>query len=202
MWPFTGKKSDDTVIGQITFSEALEQLARIGITTRPGISNASLLETLGGGMDTPVNWRDLLCVLGSDCEVNPGEFEAASDDIWLFDTECIDVPGSYINIVNGFITLARGALPLLDLHDHVDLDNQSAWFKFLLDGKIHHWNLEVNEDWVDPNLYARLQELVTARGGEQRFFLTSLGQDCLISFGDERMRQSLSELSGLHFKWE
>jgi hypothetical protein len=202
MWPFTGKKTADITLGQSTLAGALDQLARIGISVRSGISNQHLLETLGGTMDSTVNWKDLLCVLGSDCEVRPGEYEAASDDIWLFDTESIDVPGSYINIVNGFITLARGALPLTDLHDHVDLDNQSAWFKFILDGKIHHWNLEVNEDWVDPNLYPRLQELVVSRGGDEKFFLTYLGQDCLICFGDDRMRQALSDLSGMQFNWE
>ena len=62
--------------------------------------------------------------------------------------------------------------------------------------------MESPVDWVDPELYSRLQQLVSPRGAGKRFFIAGLGQDSLISFGDDQKRQTLSKLSGLKFKWE
>lgn len=167
---------------------------------RPGISNDDLLYSLGGTMESPVYWVDLLCVLGA--EVERGEFERISDDIWHFDAECVEDHGDYVTVVNRFVILAKGALPLTDIRDFVDIEHGKARVEFALDGSKVHWNLEVSDDWVDPGLYSRLQQVVIPRGAGKRFFIAGLGQDSLIAFGDDQMRQALSRLSGLKFQWE
>ena len=178
----------------------MEQLANAGVRVRSGISQNDLLDSLEGTMDSRVDWIELLCVLGSDVE--RGQFERISDDIWHFDAECIEDDGAYVEVVSRFVILAKGALPLTDIRDHVDVVAGEAWVEFNLDGKKEHWDLEVSDDWVDPEMYSRLQKLVTQRGAGKRFFIAGLGQDSLISFGDEQMRQTLSRLSGLKFEWE
>ena len=52
------------------------------------------------------------------------------------------------------------------------------------------------------DLYSNLQGLVAPRAAGRRFFIAALGQDSLISFGDEQMKEALSNLSGLKFQWE
>ncbi len=69
-------------------------------------------------------------------------------------------------------------------------------------GQPVHWDLEVSDDWVDPGLYTRLQELVASRAGGKKFFIIALGQDLLLCFGDAAMKTALSQLSSLEFKWE
>jgi hypothetical protein len=59
----------------------------------------------------------------------------------------------------------------------------------------------VDNDWASPELYSNMQELVETRS-DKKFFITALGQDSLICFGDAAMKQKLSELSGLDFQWE
>jgi hypothetical protein len=176
MWPFSRKKTEGTA-NSITVAVALEQLATAGVRVRPGISQDDLLYSLDGTMESPADWVDLLCVLGSDVE--RGQFERISDDIWHFDAECIEDDGAYVDVVSRFVTLAKGVLPLTDIRDHVDVEAGEAWVEFSLDGKQQHWNLEVNNDWVDPNLYSRLQQLATERGAGKRFFIAGLGQDSL-----------------------
>jgi hypothetical protein len=198
MWPFSRKKSGTT--NSTTLAAGLEQLANAGVRVRSGISQNDLLDSLEGTMDSRVDWIELLCVLGSDVE--RGQFERISDDIWHFDAECIEDDGAYVEVVSRFVILAKGALPLTDIRDHVDVVAGEAWVEFNLDGKKEHWDLEVSDDWVDPEMYSRLQKLVTQRGAGKRFFIAGLGQDSLISFGDEQMRQTLSRLSGLKFEWE
>ena len=91
---------------------------------------------------------------------------------------------------------------MTDIRDYVDVEAGKAWVEFTLEGKKEHWDLQVSDDWVDPNLYSRLQDLVTPRGAGKKFFIVALGQDSLISFGDDQMRQALSRLTGLEFQWE
>jgi len=181
-------------------AQGLEELAKAAVRVRPGISHDDLLHSLGGTMECPVGWVSLMALLGSDVE--RGQFERISDDIWHFDAECIEDHGAYVDVVNRFVILAKGALPLTDIRDYVDVEAGKAWVEFTLDGKKEHWDLEVNDDWVDPELYSRLQQLVTERGNGKRFFIVALGQDSLISFGDEQMKHTLSRLSGVKFEWE
>jgi hypothetical protein len=106
-----------------------------------------------------------------------------------------------MRLLERFVILARGSLPLQNLRDHVDIANCEAWVEFDLDGKTLHWDLPVLDDWMAPELYSNLQELVSSRS-EKRFFITALGQDSLICFGDSAMKQKLSDLCGLEFQWE
>lgn len=200
MWPFSLKTKGSTSGKRTSLSEALAQLATIGIRVRSGISNDDLLLSLEGTIEAQVDWVQLLCVLGS--EVERGNFERISDNIWHFDAECIEDHGAYVAVVNRFVILAKGALPLTEINDHVVVDEKEAWVEFMLDGERVHWDLEVSDDWVDPQLYSRLQELVGQRGAGKKFFIVALGQDSLISFGDDQMRRELSHLSGLSFQWE
>jgi hypothetical protein len=62
--------------------------------------------------------------------------------------------------------------------------------------------LQVSDDWLDPGLYTRFQELVATRGGGKKFFIVALGQDSLLCFGDSAMKDQLSQMTGLEFQWE
>jgi len=198
MWPFSRKKAENKR-PTMSVSEGLGPLASLGIRMRPNISTEDLLYSLGGTMDSPVDLTTLLCVLGS--EVERRDFQRVSDDIWHFDAECIEDHGAYIDVVTRFVILAKGSLPLTDIRDYVEVEAGKAWVEFTLEGKKEHWDLEVSDDWVDSNLYSRLQDLVTPRGAGKRFFIVALGQDSLISFGDDQMRRALSRLTGLEFQW-
>jgi hypothetical protein len=196
MWPFSNKTKPSKPA--VSVAQAVELLAAIGIHRRPGVSDADLLLSLEGSMDSPVDWVDLLCVLGGDVE--RGKFGRISDDIWHVDAECIVEDGDYVRLLERFVILAHGTLPLQNLRDHVDLENGVAWVEFDLDGKTIHWDLPVSDDWMAPELFSNLQAL--ASRSDQRFFITALGQDSLIGFGTAAMKAKLSELSGLTFAWE
>jgi hypothetical protein len=198
MWPFTNKKKDSKP--SVPLREALQQLAIIGIRRRDGVSDDDLLLSLDGTMDSPVDWISLLCVLGG--EVERGKFGRISDDIWHLDAECIEDNGDYVRVLERFVILAKGQLPLTALRDHVDIENGEAWVEFTLDGQTVHWDLEVSDDWLAPELYTRLQELVEERADGKKFFIVALGQDSLVCFGDAAMKDALSKLSGLQFQWE
>jgi len=198
MLPFPRKKSDGGPGKPTSLAAALEQLEGVGIRVRPGISHDDVLHSLGGTMESAVDWVQLLCVLGS--EIERGEFERISDDIWDFDAECIEDLGDYLRVVEWFVILAKGTLPLADIRDHVDVEAGEAWIEFTLEGKKVRWDLKASDDWVDPELYSQLQRLVAPRAAGKRFFIAALGQDSLISFGDDEMKQAISKFGGLKFQ--
>jgi len=198
MWLFTRKSKEPMPL--VSVRQALDQLAALGICRRSGISEDDLLLSLEGTLDSPVDWVNLLCVLGED--VQRAGHQPMSDDIWHLDAECIVEDGDYVQVLERFVILAKGQLPLTDLRDHVDIENGEAWLEFTLDGQPVHWDLEVSDDWLAPELYTRLQELVAARADGQKFFIVALGQDSLVCFGDAAMKATLSKLSGLEFQWE
>jgi hypothetical protein len=197
MWPFSSKKKESKPA--VSIAQALESLAAIGIGPRPQISPDDWLSPLGRKPDAPVDWTLFLCVLGG--EVERGDFERVSDDIWHVDAEGIEDNGDYVRLVERFAILTKGALPLKNIRDRVMVEEGEAWVEFDLDGKTIHWDLEVSDDWMAPELYTNLQALVSSRS-EKKFFIVALGQDSLICFGDAAMKQKLSELSGLEFEWE
>jgi len=199
MWPFSRKSKDRTSAASVSVRQALEQLATLGIRRCAGISDDDLLLSLGGTLDSPADWVGLLCTLGG--EVERGEFQRISDDIWHVDAECIEDNGDYVRLVERFAILTKGLLPLKNIRDHVDIEAGEAWVEFDLDGKTIHWDLPVDNDWMAPELYSNLQELVSARS-EKKFFIVALGQDSLVCFGDAAMKDTLSQLSGLNFEWE
>lgn len=197
MWPFSNNKKESQPA--VSIAQALELLAAIGVRPRPQISRDDLLSSLGGTLDSPVDWTLLLCVLGGEME--RGDFERISDDIWHVDTECIEDHGDYVRLVERFAILTKGALPVKNIRDRVQVEEGEAWVEFDLDGKTIHWDLEVSDDWMAPELYSNLQALVSPRS-EKKIFIVALGQDSLICFGDVTMKQKLSELTALDFDWE
>src|SRR5215831_3510102 len=92
-----------------------------------------------------------------------GESGYLSDNIWHFDTECIESPGDYQRIASRMCTLAQGDLPLVDLADFVDVEDSTAWLSFSLDGKPEKWIAKVDDDWVDPEMLSRFARLLESR---------------------------------------
>ena len=73
---------------------------------------------------------------------------------------------------------------------------------FTLDKRKYEWQLEVNDDWVDTELFAKFDALLRAGSSGKRFsFLDLGGQDCLIGCCNTGELVTLKERTGLEFKW-
>jgi hypothetical protein len=125
-----------------------------------------------------------------------------SENLWHFDTECIEDHGAYVRIAERLRDIARGDLPLADIEDYVDIEEERAWVAFTLDGKPYRWDCEVDDDWVDASVLSRFAELLAARGGERRFtYLDTGGQDCVIGCFRNDERERLRKVTKLDWQW-
>jgi len=98
--------------------------------------------------------------------------------------------------------LARGDLPLTDLRDRVDYDDEVAWLEFRLHGRPFHWDLEFNDDWVDAALFRNFAGLLEKADTSRRFTYHDLGrQDCLIGCSTSEQLSMIRKRTGLKFEW-
>lgn len=186
-----------------TLEQQLEILAACGVKLRPGARIESLVHSFPRPQYERDPFRLALVVLGSeaeDSEEEPRPF--LSDDVWHFDTECVEDEGAYARIAARMSTLAKGALPLADVTDHVDIEAGEAWLEFTLHGKRHHLGLKVNDDWADEAVFTKFVELLAARRAPRRFsFLDLHGQDCLIGCPTPEELERLRGRTGLAVRW-
>src|SRR5262245_44055827 len=107
--------------GPVSFEQQLSTLASCGITLAPGVAPETLLDSFGREAFEAEPYRLLLMCMGGEAETESmaGETGYPSDNIWHFDTECIEDHGAYAAIARRMKDLAQGELPLEDIKDCV-----------------------------------------------------------------------------------
>ena len=195
----------DRLSPSATLEERLAALATCGITPHPEVSDELVQRAATGGWvsDEADKLLLLLCALGgeSDQPGLPPGVEHLSDTIWYGDSECIEGDGSYVRIAERMRALSQGDLPLEEIEDSVE-DGDSARLAFRLDGESTRWDLECNDDWIDPEVFSRFAKLLTRRATGRRFTSIDLGgQDFLIGCATPAEREQLRKISGLRVDW-
>ena len=171
----------------------IETLAACGIRLASGRGAADLTASVDRTLLESNPYELLLTVMGS------GDL---SDDVWHFDTECIENHGDYAAIATRLRTLAKGALPLEAIEDYVEVEDGEAWLAFQLDGQPFRWDAAVDSDWVDTSILTRFADLLVRRKTGRRFTCIDLGgQSCLIGCATPDGRDTLRAKTGLAVDW-
>jgi hypothetical protein len=179
-----------------TLEEQIAVLKSVGIELKTGVTIDDVRNE-----DTAADYESdpyisLLCTMGDD--------EKLSADVWHFDTECIEGPGSYVYIARQLAVLSDGLLPLEQIEDEVDNDGimtGTAWLSFVLHGQPYKWELVIEDDWVDPEVFTRFVQLHDQQNPSKRFIYYGLGQDALIACATSQQLESLNQQTGLEFIW-
>ena len=176
-----------------TLEEKLERLASFGWTLAPGITVDDLLEQYARPDLEAPGYELLLVTLGG--ETDDGRWQPHCEQVWHFDTECIEGPGSYVRIAERVAGMVGPELVLTDVRDHVDDDGEEASLSFTCGGQSHTWPLTFDHDWVDPKVFTRFVKLVKTQAPDRLLLYFDLGgQDCLLACAD---RNRLSDLEAL-----
>lgn len=149
-------------------------------------------------------YLSLLCVLGDEAEHadTAGSDGFPSDNIWHFDTECIEDHGDYARIVERLAALSRGILAISDVSDFVDIESGTAWLSFRWRAEEYRWVAAVSDDWVDDGILSKFGALLAASGTDLRYTHIDLGgQDCLIGCASPQEKDALARRTGLKASW-
>jgi hypothetical protein len=189
---------------RVRFEQQLATLASCGIQLARGVAPEALLISFDREAIESDPYRLLLATMGGEAEdeSEAGETGHPCDNIWHFDTECIEEHGDYAAIARRMRELAQGELPLDDISDYVDVESGIARLEFRLGGTAYRWDAEVDADWVDPSVLTRFARLLESVGKTRRFTYIDLGgQDCLIGCATSEERAKLAKMTGLKVEW-
>lgn len=157
----------------MTIEEKLRALAACGLKLKDQFDGAYLATRWKRRTLDKPGWDRALDILGGAQAVPP--YTPHCETLWLFDTECIEGDGSYVDIAKRMAEIAQGSLPLSDVQDHVDIDAGEAWLRFTCQGKPVHIALEVDDDWVDTSLFGHFVELLAKSDPDKMFICFDAG---------------------------
>lgn len=187
-----------------TVETMLADLDQVGIALRPGVNVEQLLAD-GGRAEIEKSGFELLLAIMGDEQFDPKTFavlEPLTDDVWHFDTEAIEDHGAYVRIVECCRRLADGDLKFESVRDYVDVEEKTAWVEVSRDGRSERVDLKVDDDWVDANIFAKLQGWLKQSGSKRCFASHGLGQDVLLICKQRDQIEKINRATGLRFEAE
>ena len=117
--------------------------------------------------------------LASEIEREP--FTPVADRLWLCDYERIVDHGDYRNVLERLERMTGNALGVTEVRDHVDLEAGKAWIEFRFRNDRVRWHFKVDDDWLDPEILVRYDELLKRSGSAFRLYWnTNYGQSALL----------------------
>jgi hypothetical protein len=163
----------------MTIEDKLRILADCGLRLKDQFGVSDFVDSWGReALDEPGYNLTLIC-LGMTQEEPP--WTPHCDNLWHFDTECIEGDGSYVRIAKRIADMAQGSLPLSDFQDHVDINEGKAWLRFKCQGKPIQIDCAVQDDWVDTSIFGHLVDLLATCDPNKLLIYHDLGgQDCII----------------------
>jgi hypothetical protein len=176
-----------------TLEQQLETLAQHGVRLNPGITIDDLLYSCERKEYETYPFHTILLVLGSEVERMPWG-RHFSDQAWNFDVECIDDTGSYVTIVQNLCRVAGMPDLITEIEDFVDIENDTAWLKYTIDGQPRHCTVTVDNDWADPETVSAVMEDIQRDG--KRFYGRDNGQASVWFYLDKKTAEELNALTG------
>lgn len=138
----------------------------------------------------------LYVTLGQTIEREP--WTPLTDRCWDFDTEAIEDYGAYVEIMQNLERISRGEIKFENLKDYIDVEEEKAWVSFEAKGIKYKWDLKVNDDWVDENLFTKIVELTNKLKTKGKFtYFDTGGQDAVIGYETPEQREEIIKATGL-----
>ncbi|MFC4777281.1 hypothetical protein ACFO9Q_10855 [Paenibacillus sp. GCM10023252] len=178
------------------FDKQLIKLSELGISLNPGIQPDALFEEHSQKEFEEDPYQLLLISLGGEI-FKDDKFFITSDSIWHLDTECIEDHGDYIAIIERLKKLTK--LDVKAIKDFIDIENEIAWVSFEFNNNKIKWNLRVDDDWIDPIIFNNFSDLLEDKTSK-RIVISTLGQDCLITYLTELQLKEINRLVKYQFK--
>ncbi|MDU8697153.1 hypothetical protein [Paenibacillus polymyxa] len=163
---------------------------------RVGLKKELLLEETSRSEYEEDPYNLLLLTLGGEVEVN-GEFINVSHEIWYLDAECIEDHEDYARVIMRLGNKTK--LKLNKITDYIDIQNSTAWVSFEYKNELIRWEMKVEDDWLDMDIFRRFNEL-TKTEQSMKLYISNLDQGCLVGYFNQEQVIELNELTKYKFE--
>jgi hypothetical protein len=181
---------------QVSFNNQLQTLKSFGIALKSEIVPNDLLEEFSKQAFLEDPYQLLLITMGGEL-FRDDEFYIVSNNIWHLDTECIEDSGDYVRIIERLMKLSN--IEIQNIKDYVDIEIEEAWISFEFGSKIVKWELKVDGNWIDPEIFDKFIQLIGNRSN-RNIVIATLGQDCLVAYLSEEQLLNINRLVKYKFK--
>lgn len=199
----TNKQPDDTInnkMQKISFDDQLKIFQRLGFKLNEGVDVSDVDRWTGDSPFEKEPFSLMYVTLGQELEREP--WTPLTNKCWSFDTEAITADGDYLRIINNLQRITRGELQFENMKDSIDIPNQIAWISFTINGDSYKWNMKVNDDWVDTDLFSKIVDLTNKYQTEGKFtYFNTGGQDALIGYETPESLKEIKDKTGLKIEW-
>ncbi|QDY86393.1 hypothetical protein FQU75_08735 [Paenibacillus polymyxa] len=178
------------------FEDQLNQLSELGIFMRADLKKELLLEEISKSKYKEDPYNLLLLTLGGEAAVND-EFINVSDKIWCLDTECIEDHGDYARVIMRLGNMTK--LKLNKITDYVDIQNSTAWVSFEYKNELIRWEMKVDDDWLDMEIFKKFNELIKTEQSV-KLYISILNQGCLVGYFNKEQVMELNKLTKYKFE--
>lgn len=186
----------------LTLEDQLAALATCGVSLRPPATRADVLADAEPFEFEEEPYTLLLVSLGAEQAEPP--FAPLSDGVWYVDFACIEGPDDYAEIARRTALLTRGDLVFEAVRDLVDIDSEEAWLEVTLAGESapRRFEAHVADHWLDPNVFAFLDDLIAGTGSQRRLIVLGLDdEDALVGCATAEELERLRAVTELDFQW-
>jgi hypothetical protein len=184
-----------------TFEQQFETLKQLGFILNSGTDTSDINRWPGGHKEFEEPPFHLMYqTLGQTIEREP--FTPLTNKIWDFDLEAIEDHGAYIDIMKNISRITNGDLIFENIKDYVDIDEGKAWVSFTCKGEDYKWDLKVDNDWADGDLFDRVQSLTDKYKTKGKFtFFNTGGQDFVLGYCTSDELEKIRQATGLEIVW-
>jgi len=182
----------------MTLEKQVEALAELGVMLNQGV-RAEDMTTSADRAELEANpfSQDLIAALGGDVERE--RYTPKTDQLWMCDYERIEDHGDYKAILERLEVMTGKALRLSNITDYVDIEKKKAWVEFVANGKRIRWKAEVDDDWMDPYIVAKYDDLLGQAKSPGRIYSnhTDFGQVALFAFFEPEQAKRFNALGSM-----
>ena len=183
----------------LSFEEQFEIFKELGFELNSGVDKSDIERwDEEDFIDEPFSL--MYITLGQTIECEP--WTPLTNKCWEFDTETIEGHGSYVDIIKNLERITRGNLKFENVKDYVDIEEEEAWVSFTFNGKDYKWDLKVDNDWADIDLFSKIVNLTENNKfkGQYTYFDTE-DQNAVIGFETSESLKQIKDKTGLKIEW-
>lgn len=184
-----------------TLEEKIEALAAVGVVVDPERTIEEMLESNDREAYEEKGFESLLFTLALEVETGLGAGAYYTNQLYWFDTECIEDTGDYARVAMRFAEMFRDEFEIKDISDKVDWDNESAELSFECGGKRYHKSFVLDSDWLDVAVFELFIQASADMDSLSKIgFTDSDGQDIRLCVMTLKQMKAFNKLTGQNMR--
>lgn len=177
---------------KLTINDQLNNLQSVGIRLKDHINLEEYLDFEKRDYEEKPYFL-LLMELGSEIQIENNAFVSASNDVWYFDTECIEGHGDYVRVIERIRELIKAEIEIDNINDYVDIEEEVVNITFTVNGNGYKYDLGINDDWIDKEIF-RIFSMLLMEYGSKRDFYSEIDQSLLLVLVEKEQNINLNKL--------